>query len=334
VKLLPACLAVLLSLGAPAADAQSDALAQIALGAADVDGWTAGPALRDETWDVADQNAPDTPSLLSWYESRFTRDDGQEVLTSRVSTARGEVADAYLATLRHNALGQTPIQVGGLGHDALAWRERDTASALARIGDVTIELHVSGVSDADPVGDDQIVGWLAQMIDRSNAVPELAAVDWSQLMGDEPAPWNFVMDAGMVGSDWLPRSGLELRSSSDGGSIDSVSASRAFARSGPFRRTLTSTATVYRSPDAASARMSSPGAQIDAPQLGEAAAAFRASEAGGEDAPSVTYSVDVRRGSVVMSTRETGVAWSLDSPDELFALATTLDARSAQLISP
>lgn len=80
--------------------------------------------------------------------------------------------------------------------------------------------------------------------------------------------------------------------------------------------------------------MTSPGEQIDAPALGEAAVAFRQSEAGGEEAPSVTYSVDVRRGSMVMSTQETGVAWSLDSPDEVFALAAALDAQAAQQPSP
>ena len=319
---------------APAAYAQSDDLAPITLDAADVDGWTAGTTVRDETWDVADQNAPDAASILSWYETRFTRDDGQEVLTSRASTARGDGADAYVANLRHNALAQAPIEVGALGHDALAWRERDTASALARSGNVTVELHLSGLSDADPVGDDQIVGWLAQMIDRSDPAPAPAAVDWRQLLPDQPAAWNFLLDAGQVGSDWLPRSGLELRSSGDEGQLDEVSASRSFARSGAFRRTLTSTATVYRSFDAASAGMTSAGEQIDAPALGEAAAAFRHTEAGGEDAPTVTYSVDVRRGSVVMSTQEIGVAWSLDSPDEVFALAAALDTRSAEQLSP
>lgn len=332
--LLAGVAVLLLSLVAPAAHAQWDDLAQITLGAADVDGWTPGPAVRDETWDSRDQDAPAVPSLLSWYETRFARDDGQQVLTSRVTTARGDVADGYVASVRHNALGQTPIQVDALGHEALAWRERDTATALARTGNVTVELHLSGVSDADPVGDDQIVGWLAQMIDRSEAAPQVAAVDWAHTLPDQPAPWNFVMDAGMVASDWLPRSGLELRSSSTAGDVDEVSASRSFGRSGAFRRTLTSTATAHRSLDAALAAMTSPGEQIDAPALGEAAVAFRQSEAGGQEAPSVTYSVDVRRGSMVMSTQETGVAWSLDSPGEVFALAAALDAQAAQQPSP
>jgi len=253
------------------------------------------------------------------------------VLTSRASTARGDVAAAYLDLLRHTALGQTPIQLGELAHEALAWREHDTATALARSGNLTLELHLRGLTDADPVGDDQIVGWLGQMIDRADPAAELVDMDWTQLMPDEPAPWKFVMDAGMVGSDWLPKSGLELRSVGAAGQIDQVSASRSFARSGAFRRTLTSTATVYRSLEAAAPRMTGRGEQIDAPALGEAAAAFRETEIGDHDAPSVTYRVDVRRGSVVMSTEETGVAYSLDSPDEVFALAAALDANAAQL---
>ena len=173
-----------------------------------------------------------------------------------------------------------------------------TAAALAQSGGVTLELHVSGVSDADPVADDQIVQWLSAMIARSDPAPSLEVVDWTQVLPDQPRAWSFVIDADLVGSDWVPRSGLELRSASEGAQIEQMSASR----------------------------------QFSARRRGRGLSRWEAGH--GRDAPTVTYSVEVRRRSEVMSTQKTGGAWSLDSPDEVFALAALLDARSAQLTSP
>jgi hypothetical protein len=93
-------------------------------------------------------------------------------------------------------------------------------------------------------------------------------------------------------------------------------------------------ATVFASADAAGAQgMHAEGTKIDAPQLGDASAAFRQVDSGDGDAPTVTYTLNVRRGSMVMSTQETGVTYSFDSPDEVFGMATALDGRAAQLLT-
>jgi hypothetical protein len=76
------------------------------------------------------------------------------------------------------------------------------------------------------------------------------------------------------------------------------------------------------------------GTPIDAPALGDAAAAFRAAEGSADhEAPTVTYTLDVRHANLVLSTVETGVAWSLDSPDELLGLATAADSHASQLLN-
>ena len=322
------------------ARAQSDQgvpdLAQVALSAADVDGWTAGPAVRDEVWDV-DQSAtaPNAPSEVAWYETRFAQDGGEQ-LTTRATLLRADLADNYFQTLRHNALGQRQIpDVAALGDEALGWRERDTASAVARSGDLTLELHVTGVTDATSVSDDQVTGWMSRFIQRSDAAPRGADLDWTQLLPGQPSVWALVLDAGLTGSDWQQQTGLELSSIEEGGQVASVTAAREFARTGAFRRTLRSSATQFAVLDAASTTgMESEGTPIaDAPALGDATAAFRAATPGGREAPTVTYTIDVRRASLVLTTEETGVAWSLDSPDEAFALATAVDAQAAQLLS-
>jgi hypothetical protein len=336
VNLLGAALSTLLLL--VPLQAQSDQasvpdLAQVALGADDADGWTPAQASRDEVWAVS-QAAPDAPGEIAWYETRFTRLDGQQELTTRATLARPDLADGYFAALRHNALGQTPISTQQSA-TALAWRERDTASAVARSGNLIVELHLHGLSDAAPVSDDQVAAWLSRLLERADAAPRGQPVDWSQLLPGQPLPWQFVLDDSLVGSDWQAETGLELSSREEpGGQVDSVSAAREFSRTGAFRRTLRSTVSVFGSADAASAvDMTEAGSAIDAPALGDAAAAFRLDEPGGREAPTFTYTVDVRRGSLIFSTEETGVAWSLDSPDELFVLASAVDAHAAQLLN-
>ncbi|MBV9132188.1 MAG: hypothetical protein JO318_05800, partial [Chloroflexi bacterium] len=76
-------------------------LSQVALDPSSVTGWTPDVAVRDEVWDVPQSAAaPDAPSELAWYETRFTRDGGHEVLTTRATEARSDLADAYLQGLR------------------------------------------------------------------------------------------------------------------------------------------------------------------------------------------------------------------------------------------
>jgi hypothetical protein len=116
--------------------------------------------------------------------------------------------------------------------------------------------------------------------------------------------------------------------------VQSVSAAREFSRGGGYRRTLRSVATVYDSTADASAQgMTAPGSPIDAPTLGDQATAFKATEAGDGDAPEVTYTVNVRHGPVVITTQETGVADSLDSPTEALALAQSADTRAVSLLA-
>jgi hypothetical protein len=311
-------------------------LAQVALSPADVDGWTAGQATRDEVWDVDQSSAaPNAPSAVASYSTRFGG-PGNQQLTTRATLARDDLADAYFQTLRHNALGQTPIQtVAPLGHDALGWRERDTASAVARSGDLTLELHVRGSTDAASATDDQVAAWLSRLIQRSDAAPRGAEFDWSQLLPGQPPVWPLVMDAGLAGDDWQQQTGLELKSTEAGGQVASVSATREFARTGAFQRTLRSSATRFASVEAASSDgMMGEGTPIDAPALGDAAAAFRAADGSADhEAPTVTYTLDVRHANLVLSTVETGVAWSLDSPDELLGLATAADSHASQLLN-
>ncbi|MBV8714274.1 MAG: hypothetical protein JOZ65_04325 [Chloroflexi bacterium] len=310
-------------------------LSQVALDPSSVTGWTPNMAVRDEVWDVPQSAAaPDAPSELAWYETRFTRDGGHEVLTTRATEARSDLADAYLQGLRHNALGQTPIQVGSVDSSRFGWRERDTATAVARPGSLTVELRLSGLLDADPVGDDQITTWLSDLLQRASDAPMGPVFDWTQALPNQPQPWMFVLDAGLVGSDWQQQTGLELSAREQDGQAASVIAAREFNRTGAFRRTLDSSATVFASDDAATQAMTGPGTAIDAPALGDDATAFRAAEGGvGHETPSVSYTVNVRRGDLVMTTQETGVAWSLDSPGEAFALASAIDARASQLLS-
>jgi hypothetical protein len=348
-------LALLLSLSTPAAHAQGGfgvltplaAYAQTAggvpdLGAIALDpmtvlGWTPDRATRDEVWDVPQSAAaPDAPSELASYETRFTRDDGQEVLTTRATQSRADLADAYFQAMQHSALGQTPISfrnVGSLSPSAFGWRERDMATALARPGPLILDLHLTGLTDSDRVADDQIATWLSQMLQRASQAPVAPPFDWGEVFPTQPQVWTFVLDAGLVGSDWQQQTGLELKSDVDGGQT-TLTATREFSRTGAFRRTLDSTASVFASADAAAQAMSGPGDAIDAPALGDASAAFKAAEGGtGHDTPMVTYTVYVRRGTMLMTTQETGVSYSLDSPGEAFALAGATDAHATQLLN-
>lgn len=315
-------LALLLAL-APGVHAQTDTFAP--------DGWTRGDSVRDENWDMTATGAPNAPSEVAEYETDFTRqmpDGVEQHLVTRASQARQDLSDAYFQNLQHDALGQTPIQVGQGG---FGWRERATATAATRVGNtLVLELHVDAVTDADPVSDDQVASWFAAFVGQ----PAPAATDWTQLLPDQPRAWQFLLDAGLVGGDWQQDTGLELRSREQSGQVQSVSAAREFSRPVPYQRTVTSTATVFGSASAAAAQgMNGDGTKIDAPSMGEASVAFRRTESGGGDAPTVTYDVRVRRGAIVMSTEETGVVWSLDAPDEAFGLAAALDAHAAQLLT-
>jgi hypothetical protein len=333
-----ATLLLLVPLLGQAAYAQVDQnvpdLAQVALSPADVDGWTPGASMRDEVWNV-DQSAaaPNAPSAVAVYQTRFALDSGQQ-LTTQAMLMRADLAVTYFSTLTHNGLGQTPIQgVAPLGHDALGWRELDNLSAVARSGDVILQLHVSGLTDAAVVSDDQVTAWLSRLIQRLDAAPRGPAFDWTQLMAGQPNVWSLVLDAGLAGDDWQQQTGLELTSTYQAGQVASVSATREFDRTGAVSRTLRSSASVFPSPDAASASgMAGDGTSIDAPALGDEASAFRAARPGGREAPTVTYTINVRHGSVVLTTEETGVAYSLDSPDEAFALATAADAHATQFL--
>jgi hypothetical protein len=207
-------------------------------------------------------------------------------------------------------------------------------AAAIQTGGVLLEIHVSGVMPAQPVGDDQVASWLSTMTARANSAPNTAPLDWSQVLPGQPVPWPLLLDQATVGDDWDQQTGLEMSSQELHGSATSVRAAREFSRSGAYRRTLDSTATVYDSvADASALGMTPPGTAIDAPALGDQATAFKATDSGDGDAPEVTYTVNVRHGPVVITTQETGVADSLDSPDETFTLATTADARASSLLA-
>jgi len=331
---------------APAVHAQpatrTPDLGQVALSQADVVGWQQLDGVRDETWDQAQSDAPAAPSEAAWFQTRFVRqlsDGSQQTLTTRATQGRPDLAAAYFESLQHSAMGQTPIALPSLGDQTLGWWETigntRTATAATQIGNLTLELHVNGVNAVADVGDDQIGAWLGRLVDRASAAPS-TAVDWSQLLPDQPKPWQFVLDQSGVGDDWQPQSGLELTAQIMNGQVDRVTATREFDRMAPYRRSVTSAASVYASAAAARDALMVPDGStaVPSPTLGDAAAAFKQPEASdGNDAPEVTYVVEVRRGNVVQSTRETGVAYSLDSADEAIGLATTAAARAAGVLA-
>jgi hypothetical protein len=316
-------------------------LAQVALGQADVTGWQQVDAVRDETWDLNQAAAPAAASEAQWFQTRFARqlaDGSQQTLTTRATQGRPDLASAYFRSLQHNAFGQTPIALPSLGDQTLGWWETigatRTATAASEIGNVTLELHLNGVNATADVSDDQVAAWLGQLVERANTAPN-TIVDWSQLLPDQPQPWQFVLDQAGVGVDWDQQTGLELTAHvTNGGQVDQVSAAREFDRSGAYKRSLTSVASVYASAAAARGEaMTADGTALPAPSLGDAAAVSKSTEGNGPGAPEVTFVVDVRRGNLVQSTRETGVSWSLDSADETIALATTEDTQAASLLS-
>lgn len=328
----------------PVVEGQSASLApdpaRVTLGQADLDGWTQTEALRAETWPVAAANAPDAPSQMYSFETQFTRqlpDGTQETLTTRATEGPADLRTARFQAMQHDAMGQTPIQVsdGAIGFWENVGNTR-TAGAAAQAGNLLVELHLTGVTAAAPVGDDQVASWLSSLTTRATSTPGAPPLDWSQVLSGGPLPSPLVLDQSTVGDDWDQQTGLQMTSQELGGAPTSVRASREFSRTGAYRRTLSSTATVYESTaDASNLGMTSPGKAIDAPALGDQATAFRATDGGDAgEAPEVTYTVNVRHGPVVITTRETGVAYSLDSPDEVVGLATAADSRATPLLSP
>jgi len=328
----------------PAVEGQSASAApdpaRVTLGQADLDGWTQTEALRAETWGVAASHAPDAASQMYSYETRWSRalpDGTQETLTTRATEGPADLRTARFQAVQHDALGQTPIQVpdGAVGFWENIGNTR-TAGAAAQAGSLLVELHLNGVTAAAPVGDDQVASWLSTLTSRATTTPGAAPLDWSQVLPGQPQPSLLVLDQPTVGDEWDQQTGLQLTSREPGGTARSVSASREFSRTGAYRRTLSSTATVYDSTtDASNLGMTSSGKPIDAPALGDQATAFRATEASDAgDAAEVTYTVNVRHGPVVITTQETGVADSLDSPDEVVGFATAADSRATPLLAP
>jgi len=191
------------------------------------------------------------------------------------------------------------------------------------------------VSAAAPIGDDQVAGWLSTLIGRANNAPGAAPLDWGQELAGQPLASSLILDQPAVGDDWDQQTGLQMTAQELGGSPTSVSAAREFSRTGAYRRTLNSTVTVFdSSADASSLGMRAPGKAIDAPAMGDQSTAFKATEADDPtDAPQVTYTINVRHGPVVISTQETGVAYSLDTPDEAIGFATTADAHAKSLLT-
>ncbi len=316
---------------------QTPDLSGLVLQQADLVDWTQTRAVRDARWDSPDQvDAPAAPPDVSSFATEFTK--GSLTLQARAATARTDLADAYFQSVQHGALGQTPIALPPLGQDRVAWWESAgdsrMATAAVRLGDLTVELHVTGVTPDDPVGDSDIGAWLSLMVGRSQSAAT-GAWDWSSPFSDQAPAWSLLLDSASVAEDWQQQTGLELTTDELGGQVQSVAAAREFTRTGAYRRTLVSAATVYASNDAASTQgLQGEGTAIPAPSLGDEATAFRVNEGGdGHDSPTVTYTINARRGRVVITTQETGVVWSLDSPDEAVGLARLADAHAAEVIA-
>ena len=318
--------------------AQTPDPAVIALAPDDVPGWTQTRAARQASWNSA--TVPSAPADLYTFETEFTRDtpDGGQLLwTQAAETSPGGIAARFRA-LQQNALAQTPISLPVLGDQALGWWENvgntRRGVAAARLGNLSVELHVTGVRQGDDVTDSQISAWVTQMVDRASAAPDVGPPDWSRLLPGtaRTAPWLVLLDRASVGGDWTQATGLQLVSNELGGQALSVTASRDFELGAPYQRSLTSSATVYPSADDAVAQgMGGPGTEIAAPPLGDQATEFKMAESGGgREAPTVTYTVDVRRGAVVIAVQETGVVYSLDSPAETEGFAT----KAASLLTP
>jgi hypothetical protein len=315
----------------------------VALSPQDLDGWTQTDGIRDETWNLANAAAaPGGRGDMYSYETDYTQDlsDGRQLVLSSVA-AETTVQDAQkqFQGLAHDALGQTPINLPALGDQSVGWWESagDTrqASAAAELGNLLLEVHVTGVQSGDDVSDAQVAMWLSRMMDRAIAAPDAAPQDWTQVLPGQPRPWSLILDSASTGADWQQSSGLELVSHELGGETESLSASRDFTRNGSaIRRTLTSMATDYSSESTAIAQMTGPGTSIGGLTLGDQSAAFQSSDDGeGHDTPTVTYTVDVRHGPEVTTTQETGVRASLDSPSETEALAVAAEARASTVLA-
>jgi hypothetical protein len=341
--LLRSLLATLVVLAAaPAAQAQTDRspdLAQVALGQPDVEGWQLIDAVRSETWDPTDAAAPSSQSDVHWYETRFERDlpDGtQQTLTTRATQGRPDLATAYFEALQHDALGQTQIAVPPLGDQALGWWEAAAnmrnATAAAQIGNVTVEIHVGRVTQAADVSDAAIIGWLSTLVARATGAADATQFDWTQALPGQPGAARFVLDPATVGADWEPQTGLVLSAHLAAGQIDRVSATREFTRTGVYVRSLDSSSTVYAS--ASDADLSGDGTPLDLPTIGDASAAFRSVDASdANESPTVTYTFKVRRANVVMTTEESGVPYSLTTPDETAGLARLADTQAANVLA-
>jgi hypothetical protein len=184
---------------------------------------------------------------------------------------------------------------------------------------------------------DGLIGtWLSDMVQRALEAPDVGDPNWGALVpGGSVAPWALVLDGNAVGGDWSQTSGLDVWSSEMDSGVQSVSASRDFSRAAPYHRSVTSSVSVYASADSAMALgMGGPGESVPAPALGDQATEFKTGDSGGgREAPTVTYTVDVRRGAVVTSVQETGVVYSLNSSAEAEAFAATADARAASALS-
>jgi hypothetical protein len=238
---------------------------------------------------------------------------------------------ARFHNLQHDSVGQRPIDLPPAGEQSVGWWEHEgdvhQAFAAVLLGDIVVELHLTGVS-ANSVGDDQVAEWTDQLVQRANVAEPAAAFNWAALMPDSPSPWSLVLTQSDVGDAWQPQTGLDLSSHEMDSQVQSVSATRTFAHDAPLSRTLTSLVTVYPSADqATTSGVDSAGTSIAAPHLGDQSAGFVQHDAGDGDAPRVTYTFVVRHGAVVTRTVEEGVAWSLVSPDEARQFATRADAR-------
>jgi hypothetical protein len=297
--------------------------------------------VRRESWDSA--ITPNTPGDSYTFNTEFTRDspDGGQLLWTQAAEMSPDAIDAHIQALQHDALGQTPITLPALGDQALGWwesaGETRSGTVAARVANLSIEVHVAGVMQGD-VTDRQMMAWLSQMVERASAAPDLGTPDWSARLpgAARTEPWLLLLDRGSMGGDWKQASGLQLESNELGGQVLSVTASRDFKLGAPYQRSLTSSATVYASADDAMLEgMGGPGTEISAPPLGDQATEFKTpvDSGGGREAPTVTYTVDIRRGAVVTTVQETGVVYSLDSSAETESFAAKADARAAALLS-